>query len=136
MDDCLFCRIAAKALPSTPVYEDAGFFAFLDIHPVNPGHVLVIPKAHSRHLSDASEGTVRDLMAVTQKVARAVCAGLGTEDYNLEMNCGPIAGQVIPHLHIHIVPRTAEDGLRHWPGKSYAEGEAEAVAEKIRAAIK
>jgi histidine triad (HIT) family protein len=135
MDDCLFCQIISKALPSIPIYEDEKFYAFLDIHPVNSGHTLVIPKEHSRHLLDATEETARGLMAVTQKIARAVCGGLGINDFNLEMNCGPIAGQIVPHLHMHIVPRHADDGLKHWPGKSYMEGEAEAVAEKIRAAI-
>lgn len=136
MDDCLFCKIIAKTIPSTSVYEDEKFYALLDIHPVNPGHTLVLPKEHSLHLSDASEETARGLMAVTQRIARAMCAGLGTDDYNLEMNCGPIAGQLIPHLHMHIVPRLADDGLKHWPGKSYAEGEAAAVAGKIKAAIR
>jgi len=136
MDDCLFCQIIAKAIPSTPVYEDAGFYAFLDIHPVNPGHTLVVPKEHSRHLSDATEETARELMSVTQKIARAICLALGSDDFNLEMNCGPTAGQVIPHLHMHVVPRLADDKLKHWPGKSYAEGAAEVVAEKIRASMK
>jgi histidine triad (HIT) family protein len=74
-------------------------------------------------------------MVVAQRISKAICAGLGTEDYNLEMNCGPIAGQVIPHLHLHIIPRMADDGLKHWPGKSYAEGEALAVAEKIKSKL-
>lgn len=136
MDNCLFCQIAAKAIPSTAVYEDGDYYAFLDIHPVNPGHTLVVPKEHSRHLSDATEDTARGLMAVAQKVARAVCLALGTDNFNLEMNCGPVAGQVIPHLHLHIVPRHEGDGLKHWPGKEYAEGEAEQVAERIRARFK
>lgn len=135
MDNCLFCQIIDKKLPSTPIYEDEKYFALLDIHPVNPGHTLVLPKEHSRHLSDATEDTARGLMAVAQKIARAICRGLGTDDYNLEMNCGSVAGQVVPHLHLHIVPRHAGDGLKHWPGKSYAEGEADSVAEKIKAAI-
>jgi histidine triad (HIT) family protein len=135
MDDCLFCKIIAKHIPSTAVYEDEEFYAFLDINPVNPGHTLIVPKEHSRHLSDATPQTASSLMVVAQKVAKAVCAGMGTDDYNLEMNCGPVAGQVIPHLHLHIIPRKADDGLKHWPGKTYAEGEALAVAQRIREAL-
>ncbi|MBI5655226.1 HIT family protein [Candidatus Uhrbacteria bacterium] len=132
MSDCLFCKIISKDLPADIVYEDDKVIAILDIHPVNPGHTLVMPKAHTVQLLDASEETVRELMAATRKIAEAITKGLETDAFNLEMNCGPVAGQVIPHLHLHIVPRYAEDGLKHWPGKSYAEGEAATVAEKIK----
>lgn len=136
MIDCLFCKITAKQIPSSAVYEDEDMYAFLDIKPVNPGHVLVVPKKHSEGFHDADEETLKRLIVVTQKIARAVTAAMGTTGFNLEQNNGAIAGQVIPHLHFHIVPRRPDDGLKHWPGTSYAEGEADAVAEKIRGALK
>ncbi|MFA5185564.1 MAG: HIT family protein [Patescibacteria group bacterium] len=135
MNDCLFCKIITKDLPADVVYEDDKVLAILDINPVNPGHTLVMPKLHTRHLLDATEETVRELMAAAKKIAGAIAKGQEETAFNLEMNCGPIAGQVIPHLHLHVIPRFAEDGLRHWPGKSYAEGEAAKVAEKIKNSI-
>ena len=133
MNDCLFCKIAAKEIPSTPVYEDDDVYAFLDIKPVNPGHVLVVPKKHFAGFLDAEPATISLWMQATQKIAHAMKAGLGLDGFNLEENDGAVAGQVIPHLHIHIVPRRADDGLRHWPGQAYASAEdAYAVAEKIR----
>jgi histidine triad (HIT) family protein len=135
MDDCLFCKISAKQIPSMPVYEDDAVYAFLDIHPVNPGHVLVVPKKHSSGLHDADAETLHRVIEAVQKVAKAVMEALGTDGFNIEENNGTIAGQVIPHLHFHIVPRRQDDGLKHWPGHAYAEGEAEQVAKRVRAMI-
>lgn len=130
---CLFCQIIAKEIPSTPVYEDADVYAFLDIHPVNPGHVLVVPKRHCTGFLDCDASTVQTWIVATQKIARAMKEGLSLEGLNLEQNEGTVAGQVVPHLHIHIVPRRSDDGLKHWPGASYASSvESEEVAQKIR----
>ena len=135
MEDCLFCKIIAKHIPSVPVYEDENVYAFLDINPVNPGHTLVVPKKHSAGLHDAEGETLYHLVDALQTIAKAVMVGLGTEGFNIEENNGEIAGQVIPHLHFHIVPRRVDDGLKHWPGTPYAEGRAEEVAERIRGAM-
>ncbi|MDQ7814858.1 MAG: HIT family protein [Patescibacteria group bacterium] len=131
MDDCLFCKIVSKEIPSTPVYEDERLYAFLDINPVNPGHVLITPKRHSTNLMDAPEEDVGSIIKLAKKIAQALTKG-GAAGINLEMNNGSVAGQVIPHTHLHVVPRTVDDGLKHWPGKEYAPGEAETVAERIR----
>ncbi|MFZ2804212.1 MAG: HIT family protein [Patescibacteria group bacterium] len=135
MDNCLFCKIVAKEFASTPVYEDDAVYAFLDINPVNPGHTLVVPKIHYSGFIDADEETLSRLISAMQKVARAIVVAFGADGFNLEENNGEIAGQLIPHLHFHVVPRLSDDGLKHWPGKPYAEGEAEVVAEKIREAL-
>lgn len=132
MNDCLFCKIAAKEIPSSVVYEDDATIVFLDIKPVNPGHVLVVPKKHSEGFHDADPETLMRLILTTQKIANAVSSAIGTTGFNLEENNGSIAGQVIPHLHFHVVPRRPDDGLKHWRGTPYAEGEAEEVAGKIR----
>ena len=132
MTDCLFCKIIAKQIPSTPVYEDEAIYAFLDIKPVNPGHVLVVPKKHVDGFLDADEETLKTLIVATQKIAKATVSALGLEGFNLEENNGAVAGQVIPHLHLHIVPRRADDGLKHWPGTAYEQGKDAEVAEKIR----
>ncbi|MDD5341292.1 MAG: HIT family protein [Patescibacteria group bacterium] len=135
-EDCLFCQIIAGEIPATKVYEDDKILAILDIHPVNPGHALVMPKKHFVNLLDADEETLAAMILATQKIAKAVLAGLGYDAFNLELNNGRLAGQIVPHLHWHIVPRTAEDGLQHWPGKSYKAKEAEEVSQKIRENIK
>ena len=134
--DCLFCKIINKEIPAVIVYEDYNVLAFLDIHPVNPGHTLIVPKIHSEGLLDADDKVFEQMIVATKKVAVAILQGLGYEAFNLEQNNGKIAGQVIPHLHWHIVPRSADDGLKHWPGKAYAEGEAEEIADKIRSEIR
>jgi histidine triad (HIT) family protein len=136
MNDCLFCKIIKGEIPASKVYEDENVLAFLDIHPVNSGHTLIVPKKHSEGLLDADDEVLSQMVVVTKKVAAAILRSLGYEAFNLEQNNGPIAGQVIPHLHWHIVPRRADDGLKHWPGKEYGEGEANDVAVKIRSEIK
>lgn len=135
MTDCLFCKIVAKEIPSKGVYEDEHVYAFLDIKPVNPGHVLVVPKAHSGGFLDADPEVLKRLVLATKTVAAAVVKALGTDGFNIEENNGAIAGQVIPHLHFHVVPRRPDDGLKHWPGTPYEAGKDEEVAAKIRAAL-
>lgn len=135
MAECLFCKIIAKGIPSRGVYEDDSVYAFLDIKPVNPGHVLVVPKTHSDGFLDADPEVLKGLILATQRVARAVASALGTDGFNLEENNGAIAGQVVPHLHFHVVPRRPDDGLKHWPGTAYETGKDEEIAAKIRAAM-
>jgi histidine triad (HIT) family protein len=132
MSDCLFCKILAKEIPSVPIYEDADVYAFLDISPVQPGHTLVVPKKHSTGLLDADQETVKTVMAATQKIAQALKQGLGIEGLNIMQNEGAVAGQVIPHLHIHIIPRQVDDGLKLWVGKPASIEERTAIAEKIK----
>ncbi|MDP3793755.1 MAG: HIT family protein [Candidatus Uhrbacteria bacterium] len=130
--DCLFCKIIAKEIPSTPVYEDEDVYAFLDIHPINPGHTLVVPKKHCQGFLDCDSSVVTKWIAATQKIAQAMKKGLALEGLNLEQNEGEVAGQVIRHLHIHIIPRYANDKLKHWPGKAYGSTEEmREIAEKI-----
>lgn len=133
--DCLFCKIIQGEIPAAKIYEDDNVLAFLDINPVNPGHTLIVPKIHSDGLLDADDQVLGQMIVVTKKVAEAILQGLEYEAFNLEQNNGSIAGQVIPHLHWHIVPRTAEDGLKHWPGKEYAEGQAAEIADKIKSQL-
>jgi len=131
--DCLFCKIIAKQIPVDLIYENEKVVAFLDINPVNPGHLLVVPKVHSENIAMASDDDLIALTLAVKKLAPAVCAVASCAGWNLEVNNGNAAGQVIDHTHWHIVPRRAADGLKHWPGHPYAEGEAAKVAASIRA---
>ncbi len=132
MTDCLFCKIVAGEIPAEKVYEDDTVFAFLDIHPVNIGHTLVIPKAHSTNLYDISDNTLAHMMVVLKKLSIAIKEAVGADGINIEMNNEPVAGQIIFHTHLHIVPRFQGDGFTHWHGaRDYREGEATQVAQKI-----
>ncbi len=132
MTDCIFCKIIKGELPSAKVYENDQVVAFLDIHPVRPGHTLIVPKAHCENLMDCRSEVLSVLMNAAQKVARAVVVATGAEGFNLGINNGQAAGQVIFHLHLHIIPRNIGDGLLPWSQKDYGEGEITVVAEKIR----
>ncbi len=135
MSDCLFCKIRDEEIPSTKVYEDNNIFAFLDINPVNPGHTLVVPKKHVERMSRADDAILALLVSAGKKVGRAVCEALQAPAYNFSTNNGPEAGQVIHHLHFHLVPRFTDDGYHLWSGKSYQEKEMEKVAEKIKSKL-
>ncbi|MFZ2303797.1 MAG: HIT family protein, partial [Minisyncoccia bacterium] len=133
MQNCLFCKIIAGEIPSTKVYEDDIVLAFLDIHPVNIGHTLVIPKAHHTNLYETPNETLSRMMTVVKKLSTAIKGALSADGINIEMNNDPIAGQIIFHTHIHIVPRFSGDGFTHWPSaRGYNEGEADEVSTKIK----
>ena len=135
MENCIFRKIIRKEIPSYAVYEDDDSVAFLDIHPNNPGHTLVIPKKHSENLYDMDDHSLAAVMRTAQKVARAIKAAVKADGVNLAMNNELAAGQAVFHPHIHVIPRFKEDGYRHWPQKAYKEGEAEQVAASIRSRI-
>jgi histidine triad (HIT) family protein len=132
MDSCLFCKIVKGEIPSHRVYEDDAVLAFLDIMPVNPGHTLVIPKDHHENLLDLPQETVEKVIGVIKKITPAILAGVGAEAFNLGLNNGEGAGQVVKHFHWHIMPRFEDDKYDLWHGREYNSGEAEAVLEKIK----
>lgn len=109
MGGCLFCAIATGDIPSAKVLEDERTLAFLDIQPLREGHTLVIPKAHAQRLEDLEPSDAAAVMATTQQVIEALKATLGIADTTVAINNGPAAGQEVPHMHIHIVPRTPGD---------------------------
>jgi histidine triad (HIT) family protein len=131
MQDCIFCKIIKGEIPSFKIYEDNKVFAFLDIAPVNKGHVLVLPKNHSIDFSDMADEDIKAVFVAAKKIANAVMKATGAQGYNLGMNNKKAAGQLVMHSHLHIIPRFNEDGLKHWPGKKYAEGEAEKTKKEI-----
>lgn len=107
MSDCLFCKIIAGEIPSHNIYEDERVFAFLDIGPVSRGHALFIPKTHAE---DLSSGSLEDAGAVIQAIHNAIPAfleRLGASAYNLGVNSGTDAGQIVFHTHVHFMPRYA-----------------------------
>lgn len=134
--DCLFCKIAAGEVDSQTVYEDDKVIAFLDINPVNPGHVLVVPKEHAEQLLELGDELTQPVMTVVKKVMQALMNQPDVEGVNIMQNNYAAAGQVVPHVHFHVIPRKEGDGHRHWPGIAYREGEAALIAMKLKDAIK
>lgn len=135
MTDCLFCKIIAGEIHSERILETDRAVAFLDIYPTNPGHVLVVPKTHTDDLIDASADDLKDVIVTAQRIGRALQHTELAHGFNVIQNNGREAGQVIHHLHVHVVPRLETDGLKHWPGHAYEDGEMARVAAEIRSAI-
>lgn len=130
--DCLFCKIVSGVLPGHKVYEDDDVLAFLDIAPVNYGHTLVIPKKHYQNFEEIPEEILSKTTNVVKKVGKSLKENLGVAGYNVCVNNDPIAGQIIPHMHFHVIPRRVGDDLELWPQGRYGDGEIEEMAQKLR----
>lgn len=134
--NCLFCNIIAGQIPCAKIYEDQHTLAFLDINPIAPGHALVLPKAHYPTLLDLAPGQGEALLQAVQKVGAAVQKATTAPGFNVMQNNFSAAGQVIFHLHFHVIPRFENDGLPVWAGKPYADiaamqRMAQAIANKL-----
>ena len=129
--DCIFCKIIKGELPCNKVYEDDQVLAFLDIRPTNFGHTLVIPKNHYDSLIETPIHEACAMMAVIQKITPAVLESVNAPAFNLHVNTGSVAGQVVSHTHYHIIPRFADDGYQLWHGKEISQEELLNIAEKI-----
>jgi len=128
---CTFCKIISGDLPSDKVYEDDTIIAILDVRPVNLGHTLVMPKAHYETIYGLPDRILKDLALGLRRVGLAVTGATVASGTNVILNSGAAAGQIIFHVHFHIIPRFEGDRLRNWPGKLYSEGELKEMAEKI-----
>ncbi len=137
-EDCLFCKIASGKIPSTKVYEDDAVFAFLDIYPASEGHTLVTPKKHFRDFTDMSAEDVASLFEVARKITAAVEKAFSADGSNIGINNGEAAGQEVPHVHVHVIPRKKGDGGRGIKSIVWTEPDTtnlKAIAEKIRRAL-
>lgn len=133
--ECVFCRIISGDIPSYKIYEDDNVMAFLDIAPVSPGHALIIPKKHIANMEEMDDEVLHQVMYVVKKVGKAIKDGLGVEGYNIILNNGKVAGQVVNHFHFHIIPRKDGDGHALWKQGKYEGKEASDVITKIRAVL-
>jgi histidine triad (HIT) family protein len=132
MDDTVFMKIVRRELPADIVYEDEYTLAFLDTHPTVPGHTLVIPKKPIENIFDADDESLARVMTAVRKVAPAVRDACGAHGVHINSNHGAAAGQVVFHLHFHIIPRHSRDEFSFWPHASEPQHESKAIAEKIR----
>lgn len=134
--DCVFCRIVRGDLPAEKVAETPEIVSILDIHPIAPGHALVIPKAHYALLTELPGGLLTETIREAQRVARSVLRATGAEGFNLLNNSHRCAGQAIPHVHFHVIPRRTGDGIRfQWNPTEYPDGELARWGAKIRSAL-
>jgi histidine triad (HIT) family protein len=131
----MFCTIVTGETAADVVLESADFVGFLDIRPVFKGHVLLVPRIHVVTLPELPEGLRAGFVEQQQRLAVAMVDGLGAQGSFVAMN--NTVSQSVPHLHCHVVPRTRGDGLRgfFWPRTKYADGEATAYADRLRAAL-
>jgi histidine triad (HIT) family protein len=133
---CTFCAIIAGDLPAHLVLDEPHALAFLDVRPLFPGHCLLVPREHHETLTDLPEADVGPLFATARRLAGAVEAAMGAQGTFVAMNNR--VSQSVPHLHVHVVPRTKGDGLRgfFWPRTRYdGDDHAAEVAARIAAAV-
>jgi len=108
--DCLFCKIANGAIPAQIVYEDKESLAFLDIHPLALGHLVVVSKSHAENLLDLPDNKVGPLFLAVKYLTGVLKKAFNPDGFTIGINHGKVSGQAIDHLHVHIIPRFANDG--------------------------
>ena len=138
MRNCIFCKIAGGEIPSVKIYEDELIYAFMDISPINYGHTLVIPKEHHTSVATIPEATGGRMFRVGSRIGVAMRRALDCDGFNLHLSDGTVAGQVVMHAHLHIVPRWTDDGF-HWNWRQLkyeSDAQRDEIAEKIIRHIK
>lgn len=133
--ECVFCRIVAGDLAAEVVLDEPDLVGFLDQRPVFKGHVLLVPRPHVVTLPDLPAGLRDPFLEAAQRLCRAMLDGLGAQGSFVAMN--NTVSQSVPHLHLHVVPRTKGDGLRgfFWPRHKYAGHEPAEYAERLRSVL-
>jgi len=132
---CIFCKIVAGQAPAERLLENDRVLAFLDIAPVNYGHALVIPKQHFETFLELPDNLWLEMGQVSRHIALALQKKLSARGFNLGMNNYPAAGQVVPHAHLHVIPRYYDDGLHLFPQGSYRGQDMASVGRQLREAL-
>jgi histidine triad (HIT) family protein len=134
--DCIFCKIVAGTIPSAKIYEDEHSLAFIDINPLAEGHTLLIPRQHYETLYEMPPELVANMSRLLPSLAAAVRSATNAQGLNILQNNGPCSGQVVMHVHFHLIPRISGDGLGYrWPAGKYPEGRLEEMRASIAAAL-
>jgi histidine triad (HIT) family protein len=138
LEDCIFCKIVQAKIPAIKVYEDEMVLAFMDINPLNDGHTLVVPKRHAETIYEITSDDLSAVMKVAQTVALAIKKALMPDGLTVVQLNHKAAGQVVPHLHIHLIPRWENDGLMisKWQPLPADMEKTKNIAEKIKKEIK
>lgn len=135
--DCIFCKIVKKEVSSSILYEDSKVISFLDINPANKGHALVLPKNHYVRVEEVPDSILSEVIKIVKIIGKSFISALGAEGFNILQNNGRVAGQIIDHVHFHVIPRFKEDGLTlgKLSSRTYEEGEMKEITKKIREAL-
>lgn len=134
--DCIFCNIASGKISARRIFEDGACAAFLDVAPLSPGHALLVPKIHCDTLESMPAEVAAAMLRHLPALGRAILAATGAEGFNVLLNSGPAAGQVVMHAHFHIIPRRRGDGLGYrWQPQSLCDAEADAIRGRVAAAM-
>ena len=135
-EDCIFCRIVSKRAGAVVVFEDEHSLAFLDIHPLNPGHTLVVPKKHYPNMAEMPPEEVGRVFVFVARVMRGVMKASKADGINIGQSNGRAASQEVFHMHVHIIPRFNHEMMSGFPNrKETHRAELDAIGRKIKAAI-
>jgi histidine triad (HIT) family protein len=130
--DCIFCEIIARRAPAYFVYEDAEIVAFLDRYPISDGHTLVLPRTHYERFDDLPVETLRSMYGAVQRLNRRIRERMQTEGAHISVNDGRAAHQLVPHIHVHIIPRKENDDATFTARKRYTHEQMEAIRKRLR----
>lgn len=113
---CVFCKIVSGELPASIIFEDQEFLVIMDAYPLSKGHILIIPKKHEQHLEKLTDNQQSKLFQIGRAMMKSAAkAGFGSGDTNLLLNDGRHANQTVPHIHLHIIPRSKNDFVKNLP---------------------
>jgi histidine triad (HIT) family protein len=135
-EGCVFCRIVSGEAPSSIVYEDKDYIAFLDIRPFSLGHTLVCPKKHGETIWDMDEVEIAGLFKTASRVSKAVAEAVGADGFRIIQNNGEAANQAVAHVHVHVIPVKMEDKGRFTGRKSFTRKDMVSTAKSIRERMK
>jgi histidine triad (HIT) family protein len=134
---CIFCSIIDDQLGAVRIFENSDFIAFMDKYPINRGHTLVLPKSHHESIFTMSDDEVGKLFSTVSFLSKGIMKALDAKGLNIGQNNGKAANQIVPHVHVHIIPRYSYDSPNgRWPSRNLiSDQELEKIAQKIRAAL-
>jgi len=133
MSDCIFCKIVKGEIPCYKIAETENVLAFLDVMPISRGHLLVIPKKHVELIYDADPEIMAEVMSTAVKISATAKKVLKCDGMNLLLNTEKCAGQIVPHVHLHLIPRYSNDSINWpWPQGSLDENSAAQLVENLK----
>jgi len=133
MSDCIFCKIVAGEIPCYKIAETDNVLAFLDVMPISRGHLLIIPKNHVELIYDANPEIMAEVMSTAVKISAVAKNILNCDGMNLLLNTEKYAGQIVPHIHLHLIPRYFDDNIKwQWNQGTLTEKTAIEIVKKLK----
>ena len=134
---CIFCSIINNEISAVKIYEDSQFVAFMDKYPINTGHTLVLPKRHHENIFTMDDEDIGRLFSTVSFLSKGIVKSLEAKGLNIGQNNGRAANQIVPHVHVHIIPRYNYDSPNgRWPSRNLiSDEELDKIAQKIKAAL-